>query len=181
MEKKATAPDERCSSAACRRDPTHLAAGDTGDGLPELFCTEHLRVLTDDSVGLRPAGIRAVLWRVWDEGRAHHHTASCFLLSGLGLQTGLGGWGSWAVLGLLACSVVADAVAMRRWTYRLWPLSVAPLVLAVATVAMLGASTVSTLAVVVAILHACLLALAWQRSFAARFDPGPPRPGSDRT
>lgn len=178
MKKKASTDGQQCSSAACTRRGTHLAVGDTGDGLPEPFCVEHLRVLTDDSVELRPGGFRALLWRVWDETRAHHHVATCFLLSGLVLQTGLDGWKAWMVLTLLATAAVVDVVAMHRWSYRLWVLSIVPLVLSVAVVAMVGASVISTVAVFAALLHACLLANAWHDRFADQYDPGPDRPGS---
>jgi len=170
-----------CTSARCHRRATHLASAGTTSELPDAYCFDCLRVLTDEAVKLRPSGrIRSLLWRAWDETRAHHHTVASFVLAGLTLQAGLGGWRPWLILALLASSAVADLVAMHRMTYRLWPLSIPPLAMALAVPALLGQHWVSMLALTLAVFHAALLALVWHHSFHARYDPGPPRPGSSR-
>ena len=170
--------DRECASAGCHRQATHLAASGTANELPEAYCFDCLRVLTDSSIRLRAGGrIRSLLWRGWDETRAHHHAAAAFALAGLTLQTGIDGWRPWLILALLGVSAVADMVAMHRMTYRLWPLSIPPLLMALAVPGLLGQHWVSIVAVTLALFHALLLASVWHASFTARYDPGPPRPG----
>ena len=71
-------------------------------------------------------------------------------------------------------------VAMHRMTYRLWPLSIPPLLMALTVPGLLGQHWVSIVAVTLALFHAFLLASVWHASFTARYDPGPPRPGEER-
>jgi len=176
--RKGLLTDRECASAACHRHASYLAASGTANELPEAYCFDCLKMLTDNSVKLRPGGpITSMLWRLWDETRAHHHATACFMLAGITVQIGTVGWRSWMILTLLAAAAVADIVAMHRMTYRVWPLSVPPLLLALAVPALLGNHWVSMVALVLGLFHATLLILAWRRSFAEEYNPGPPRPG----
>lgn len=159
-----------CQSEGCTgRGTTFVADNHRPRDLPELYCRDCAQTLVGEA-SLRPAkGVRAFVWRLADEFRAHHHACASFLLTGMSLASGLRGFAAWIMLGLFLTSVVADIVAMHRRARALWPLCVPPMIIGI-----VGAGArlepVSYLAIAAAGLYLFLVAFAALRGAESRSD-----------